>query len=360
MIYAIMGKSSTGKTSILKKLIERNNYTPIITTTTRPKREKEVNNVDYNFTTEHMFDKMNKEGKLIGLFEATNGWKYGIEKDSIDITKNNLIVIEPKGYKDIVDFFGKNNVKSILVESEIDIRLLRCIERNDHPDEIERRFDQDNKDFKKIEVDFKVKNNSDLMESVEKIENFIEEDSKKKLILTSKLPPSVNNYLRYKVSRSGRRQFVQSYPSLETKQYENYFLPYVQEEIKKQNWIKPEKGKIVFVNMTLYLDRKRKDPNNLLKLPIDVLTDSGVWVDDDVVLPRCERVYIDSKNPRIEMEIYESDFVGVFNNLEELESFKKNNCDICSKDIKKCSIFKRLLDNRIIDEADKNICKKRK
>lgn len=180
------------------------------------------------------------------------------------------------------------------------------------------------------------------------------------LLLTSKLPPSVNNYLRYRVSRSGRKQFVQSYPSQETKDYEKYFHEYVTNEVKKQKWTIPEKGKIVYVEMILYLNRKRKDPNNFLKLPIDVLTDSGVWIDDDIVLPLCKRLYIDSENPRIEMKIYESDFIGIFNNVTEMKQFENQNCSVCKRNQSKCGIFKQLLENRIIKEANNVTCTKKR
>lgn len=182
--------------------------------------------------------------------------------------------------------------------------------------------------------------------------------SKNILKLTSPLPPSVNNYLNYRVARSGRRQFVQSYPSAETKKYQSYFKEYVEKEISNQNWKVPEKDKMIYIEMILYLDRKRKDPNNFLKVPIDVLTDSGVWLDDDVVLPLCKNMYIDAKNPRIEIIIYESSSIGIFNNITELNNFKMNNCNICSKNESRCTILRKMLENRIIDDSNTVKCNK--
>ncbi|MDG0860353.1 RusA family crossover junction endodeoxyribonuclease [Staphylococcus equorum] len=160
------------------------------------------------------------------------------------------------------------------------------------------------------------------------------------------------------MARAGRRQFVQSYPSEETKIYQSYFKKYAEEEIIKQKWSVPEKGKAIYIEMVLYLDRKRKDPNNFLKLPIDVLTDAGVWIDDDVVLPLCKNMYIDAINPRIEIKIYPSNSIGIFENEREFENFKENNCNICKKDSTRCSVLKRLTENRIIEESDNKNCLK--
>jgi Holliday junction resolvase RusA-like endonuclease len=182
----------------------------------------------------------------------------------------------------------------------------------------------------------------------------------KKLLLTSPLPPSINGYLNYKISSRGRKKFVQAYPSQETVVYKDFFVDYVKDEIQKQNWTRPEKGKLVVVNMVFYLDRKRKDPSNFLKVMFDALTEAGVYVDDDIALPHAHRLYIDKDNPRIEIEIVESDAIGIFENEEDLTSFYKNNCATCKKKVESCGIFKKLLDNRIIEEVSGRTCLKKK
>ncbi|CAI6330403.1 RusA family crossover junction endodeoxyribonuclease [Bacillus sp. FSL M7-1004] len=172
----------------------------------------------------------------------------------------------------------------------------------------------------------------------------------KSLRLVSPLPPSVNNYLNYKVSSNGRRKFVQAYPSEETKIYKSFFTDYVKDQMNEQEWEQPEKGKLVFVKIKFFLDRKRKDPNNFLKVPFDVFTEAGVYLDDDVALPVAERVYIDSQNPRLEFEIYEASNIGVFDGPKDLEDFKDKNCALCKKKPDHCTIFKRIIDNRLVQE----------
>jgi len=180
------------------------------------------------------------------------------------------------------------------------------------------------------------------------------------LNLVSPLPPSVNSYLNYKIASKGRRKFVQAYSSPETEIYKNYFIDYVKDQIREQNWTRPEKGKLVFVQMKFYLDRKRKDPSNFIKVPFDALTEAGVYCDDDIALPLVPRTYIDKANPRIEIEIYESEAIGIFDDRADYLSFLENNCANCKKDMTKCGVIKRLLDNRIIEEVEGRTCLKRR
>ena len=182
----------------------------------------------------------------------------------------------------------------------------------------------------------------------------------KKLILTSPLPPSVNNYLNYKIGQKGRRKFVQVYSSPETNLYKNFFTDYVKDEIRNQDWSRPKKGVLVFVRMTFFFDRKRKDPSNFIKVPFDVLTDAGVYIDDDIALPIAQRVYIDAANPRIEIEIFESGTIGIFEDQEDLSLFMSNNCNVCKKNTETCGVLKKLLDNRIIEEVEDRTCLKRR
>jgi Holliday junction resolvase RusA-like endonuclease len=176
----------------------------------------------------------------------------------------------------------------------------------------------------------------------------------KTLKLISPLPPSVNSYLHYRVASAGKKKFVQAYPTEETTIYKNFFSDYVKDQMREQNWIRPEKGKLVFVRIIFYLDRKRKDPNNLLKVPFDVLTEANAYIDDDIALPIVDRVYIDKANPRMEIEITESSYIGIFDSKEDLEEFKNKNCSQCKKDPEHCSIFKKILENRMIEEVDLN------
>ena len=54
-LFVVMGKSATGKDTIYKEIVKRNNMNllPVVMYTTRPIREGEVNGREYNFVDEN-------------------------------------------------------------------------------------------------------------------------------------------------------------------------------------------------------------------------------------------------------------------------------------------------------------------
>ena len=160
MNFVIVGKSGSGKTELCKILTEQFKYEKIVTYTTRPIRDGEVDGVDYNFVSLAEFNKMLDEGKFAEYFVAGNGWHYGTAKE--DFGKDNmLIILTPSGLKEI----KKNGVqvKSIYVKVDDNKRYIRQILRGDDIKEIARRSETDKRDFEGIEdkVDYIVENNTE-------------------------------------------------------------------------------------------------------------------------------------------------------------------------------------------------------
>lgn len=169
-----------------------------------------------------------------------------------------------------------------------------------------------------------------------------------KLKLTCKQFISVNHYMGYRAV--GKR--VMTYKPKETKAFEKQFGEYAKEEVKKQGWIKPE-NEFIIIEATFYFPRIDMDTNNYWKVLLDVLTDVNVWDDDNIVMERVNRIYYDNKNPRIELEIYPSNTVGIFDRKEEYEEFKMN-CENCTRFKRNCSIHKKALESRIQDDITKD------
>lgn len=177
-------------------------------------------------------------------------------------------------------------------------------------------------------------------------------EKKQHLKLVCKDFVSVNHYMNYRV----QGKIVMVYKPKTTKDFEKRFGEYIKQEIVKQGWVRPPKDKLIIIDSTFYFPRIDMDAQNYFKTICDVGTQSGIWEDDNITMERVNRIYYDSKNPRIEFDIYESDFIGVFSSQNEYIEFKKENCDKCKKksDGSKgsCTILKQLLENRIID----NVC----
>lgn len=170
--------------------------------------------------------------------------------------------------------------------------------------------------------------------------------------IVSPIPPSVNKYLSYKIGGKYPKQFIQTYKSAESVKYENTFVKHAKFCVDNQNWVMPEKDKYIFVRATFYFPKHGMDINNHWKLPLDVFKKAGVYLDDSKVVEGARRVYIDAKNPRIEFDIWEAPYIGIFNNTDEFEGFKNANCRFCKKSPERCSVMTKALENRITGEIN--------
>ena len=158
-IYCIMGKSSTGKDTIYKKLIEDETISlkKIIPYTTRPIRAGEQNGVEYFFCTEEQVDELLKQGKVIELraYHTVHGiWKYfTVDDGQVDLKHQNYLMIGTlEAYLKIKDYYGEANVVPVYIEVEDGERLSRALTRERQQDspkyeELCRRFLADAKDF---------------------------------------------------------------------------------------------------------------------------------------------------------------------------------------------------------------------
>ena len=98
------------------------------------------------------------------------------------------------------------------------------------------------------------------------------------------------------------------------------------------------------------------DANNYYKCLADAITDSGVvWNDDNQLCERVQRIYYDSKSPRIELSIYPCDYIGVFDNASQLEQFESR-CIGCKRYKRNCSILQKAKEGRIQEEVNNGVC----
>lgn len=158
-IIAIIGPSCAGKDTLMRQLFIRFSMADmierfphlyyIISTTTRPPRENEVNHQDYHFVSEKLFDDLIKRNALLEWTEF-RGWKYGTD----------VLAISDKPDAINIGVFNLDGVKSIQEHEEYDLiviylivnwreRLRRSIKREGHLTfEMIRRMFTDWKDFR--------------------------------------------------------------------------------------------------------------------------------------------------------------------------------------------------------------------
>lgn len=156
-IIALMGKAGSGKDTIMRALLKQPAFkdaVPIISCTTRPRREKEQNGVDYHFLTNEEFTNKILSGDML---EATvfNDWCYGTSLENLSKDKVNIGVFNPEGVG-LLRGNSNINLKLIYIEANDKDRLLRQLNREKNPDvhEIIRRYSADEMDFTEEEIQY--------------------------------------------------------------------------------------------------------------------------------------------------------------------------------------------------------------
>lgn len=163
-IVYLMGKSSTGKDTIYKRLLDRAEMElkTVIPYTTRPIRIKETDGVEYFFTDEAGFSQMEAAGKIIEqrAYHTYHGlWRYFTADDGqIELEKGNYIIIGTlESFVSMVEYFGRDKLIPVLIEVDDGVRLQRALNRERKQsvpkyEEMCRRFLADSEDFREEKI----------------------------------------------------------------------------------------------------------------------------------------------------------------------------------------------------------------
>ena len=153
-IVAIVGPSASGKNTLLEELKScLINYNFVKHITTRPKREKEIDGIEYNFITDEEMIKKILNNEIISAANY-RGWVYGIEEKAL---ADNKINIGDFSLEDLDNLRYNNNIKLYIIylTAASKIRFIRSLQRESNPniDEIYRRYLSDDEDFYWFEED---------------------------------------------------------------------------------------------------------------------------------------------------------------------------------------------------------------
>ncbi len=158
-IICLMGKSSAGKDTIYKRLLEDRelNLLKVVPYTTRPIREGEREGVEYFYTDEEGFRQLKNQGRVIEdrAYHTYHGlWRYFTVDDAQlqDRKKSCLMIGTLEAYQKLQNHFGTGRLLPVLVELEDGLRLQRALSRElsqEHPryEEMCRRFLADSEDY---------------------------------------------------------------------------------------------------------------------------------------------------------------------------------------------------------------------
>ena len=189
-IYCVMGKSSSGKDTVYKKLKEQyKEFRLIVPYTTRPIREGEKDGVEYYFVDPEQFRAMKEDGKVIESrsYNTKCGiWTYFTADDGqIDLSAADYLLIGTLvSYQALREYFGEEAIVPVYLEVEDGLRLARALERERRQEkpkyaEMCRRFLADEEDFSEENL---IKSgiterfgNEDFTECLNKIQRYIDE-----------------------------------------------------------------------------------------------------------------------------------------------------------------------------------------
>ncbi|MEG0370918.1 MAG: guanylate kinase [Clostridium sp.] len=157
-IFCLMGKSSSGKDTVFRKIRKDKTLElyPVVTYTTRPIRINEINGVEYFFIEEDALNKYRQDEKVIEerVYHTNKGdWYYAtIDDGQINLKKSYILITTLEAYMSLRKFYGEENVVPFYIDLDDGIRLQRALYRErkqKHPNysEMCRRFLADDEDF---------------------------------------------------------------------------------------------------------------------------------------------------------------------------------------------------------------------
>ncbi|GAA0071778.1 hypothetical protein UT300003_33030 [Clostridium sardiniense] len=173
-----------------------------------------------------------------------------------------------------------------------------------------------------------------------------------KIQFTTPLPPSVNDYLGYRVVWKNGKAIVFPYKKQEALNFMKLVANKLDKFIKEDKWKETDENTYVICEVDVFLNKKRRDSDNLFKVLLDSINAvEGLLYDDSLIIPRVNNVAVDVNNPRLEVILRVANKVGVFT-LEEYKAFLKNNCTECTRYKRNCSLLKACVENKIKKEIN--------
>ena len=142
-LYIIVGRSGSGKSSIVQELCDSCGLKQVKTTTTRPRRFPEEDS--YHFVSQEEFDVR----KDIIAPTKICGYSYGVTPEALDA--GDIIILDLKGVMDMQRSYTRKPIKVIGIHAPLAELEARMISRGDSREDINRRLENDETKFGMME-----------------------------------------------------------------------------------------------------------------------------------------------------------------------------------------------------------------
>lgn len=178
-VFVLTGNTGTGKTTVANYLNEFYEMPKVITHTTRPPREGEIDQIDYYFETEQSFENNHYLESV-----AYANYRYGSSYEGLERAweKSPLIsiVLDTAGAKNYSEKLGDAAVVIFLTVTKTDELLGRLSKRGDNLEETRRRmaseeYKRDVQLPKPLQGIAHVVVNDDWLSTKEKIDNIVKQ-----------------------------------------------------------------------------------------------------------------------------------------------------------------------------------------
>ena len=174
-LIIISGTTCAGKGTVIKKLLANHNDIVLSTSyTSRPKRESEVDGVDYYFVTSEEFERKIENGDFLEYAQVQYGAYYGTPKKEVlellNSGKDVILEIDVQGAKQIKELYPSTILIFIMAPSMREVKRRIMMRGDENIDQIISRFKVAYNEINQINAYNYVVVNDDLDNAVAKVE----------------------------------------------------------------------------------------------------------------------------------------------------------------------------------------------
>ncbi len=174
-LIIISGTTCAGKGTVIERLLERNkNLALSISYTSRPKRENEIDKVDYYFVTKEEFERKIKAGDFLEYAKVQYEAYYGTPKkeviDLLNSGKDVILEIDVQGAKQIKKIYPETVLIFIMAPSMSEVKKRIKMRGMENNEQIIARFKVAYNEINEINQYNYVVVNDDLEMAVKKVE----------------------------------------------------------------------------------------------------------------------------------------------------------------------------------------------
>jgi guanylate kinase len=179
-LIIFVGESGSGKTTLVDALSKKYGYEVIVSHTTRPIRDGEVEGADYHFRIPRQLELDIQFERAYQHTEFAGNYYWTVE-EQYNFEGTRLVVLAPESVKQVKDKFD-GEVIIIYLKTDYDVRKQRMFDRGSYSnreeylaliDKIMSRLNNDEEVFRVVECDYVIDNNGLMDNTISIIEQII-------------------------------------------------------------------------------------------------------------------------------------------------------------------------------------------